>query len=170
MLVGRLVASIEAHAEEITTDRSDSCPVEWPAGRQRGRLQSVHAAERSTQRQRRRGAGTSQTGPPPPARLSRAAVWMVGPGSAARRGRSGGWALFQLSLRGKGMLAVAALPAIARFREFTLPEGTEMVMPGDNTEMTVALIQPIAMEEGLGFAIREGGRTVGSGRVTKILK
>ena len=52
----------------------------------------------------------------------------------------------------------------------TLPEGTEMVMPGDNTEMTVELIQPIAMEEGLGFAIREGGRTVGSGRVTKINK
>ncbi|HLV55261.1 MAG TPA: elongation factor Tu [Actinotalea caeni] len=52
----------------------------------------------------------------------------------------------------------------------TLPEGTEMVMPGDNTEMTVELIQPVAMEEGLGFAIREGGRTVGSGRVTKILK
>ena len=52
----------------------------------------------------------------------------------------------------------------------TLPEGTEMVMPGDNTEMTVELIQPIAMEEGLPFAIREGGRTVGSGRVTKILK
>jgi len=52
----------------------------------------------------------------------------------------------------------------------TLPEGTEMVMPGDNTEMTVELIQPIAMEEGLGFAIREGGRTVGSGKVTKILK
>ena len=52
----------------------------------------------------------------------------------------------------------------------TLPEGTEMVMPGDNTEMTVTLIQEIAMEEGLGFAIREGGRTVGSGRVTKIIK
>ena len=52
----------------------------------------------------------------------------------------------------------------------TLPEGTEMVMPGDNTEMTVALIQPIAMEIGLGFAIREGGRTVGSGKVTKIIK
>ena len=51
-----------------------------------------------------------------------------------------------------------------------LPEGTEMVMPGDNTEMTVTLIQEIAMEEGLGFAIREGGRTVGSGRVTKIIK
>ena len=52
----------------------------------------------------------------------------------------------------------------------TLPEGTEMVMPGDTTEMTVELIQPIAMEEGLGFAIREGGRTVGSGRVTKVIK
>jgi len=52
----------------------------------------------------------------------------------------------------------------------TLPEGTEMVMPGDNTEMRVALIQPIAMEEGLRFAIREGGRTVGAGRVTKIHK
>ncbi|ORI17784.1 translation elongation factor Tu [Rhodococcus sp. 1163] len=52
----------------------------------------------------------------------------------------------------------------------TLPEGTEMVMPGDNTEMTVVLIQPVAMDEGLRFAIREGGRTVGAGRVTKILK
>ena len=52
----------------------------------------------------------------------------------------------------------------------TLPEGTEMVMPGDNTEMSVKLIQPIAMEEGLRFAIREGGRTVGAGRVTKIIK
>jgi elongation factor Tu len=51
-----------------------------------------------------------------------------------------------------------------------LPEGTEMVMPGDNTEMTVELIHPIAMEEGLRFAIREGGRTVGAGRVTKIIK
>ena len=51
-----------------------------------------------------------------------------------------------------------------------LPGGVEMVMPGDNTEMTVELIQPIAMEEGLRFAIREGGRTVGAGRVTKILK
>ncbi len=52
----------------------------------------------------------------------------------------------------------------------TLPEGTEMVMPGDNTEMSVQLIQPIAMEEGLRFAIREGGRTVGAGRVTQITK
>jgi elongation factor Tu len=51
-----------------------------------------------------------------------------------------------------------------------LPEGTEMVMPGDNVEVTGELIAPIAMEEGLRFAIREGGRTVGSGRVTKILK
>jgi elongation factor Tu len=45
-----------------------------------------------------------------------------------------------------------------------------MVMPGDNTEMTVSLIQPVAMEEGLKFAIREGGRTVGAGQVTKITK
>ncbi len=52
----------------------------------------------------------------------------------------------------------------------TLPEGTEMCMPGDNTEMTVELINPIAMDEGLRFAIREGGRTVGAGRVTKIIK
>jgi len=51
-----------------------------------------------------------------------------------------------------------------------LPEGTEMVMPGDNTEMSVELIQPIAMEDGLLFNIREGGRTVGAGRVTKITK
>lgn len=51
-----------------------------------------------------------------------------------------------------------------------LPEGTEMVMPGDTTEISVELIQPIAMEEGLGFAIREGGRTVGSGKVTKIIE
>jgi elongation factor Tu len=54
--------------------------------------------------------------------------------------------------------------------EVTLPEGTEMAMPGDNTQMTVKLIQPIAMAEGLRFAIREGGRTVGAGRVIKILK
>ncbi|MFI2709956.1 elongation factor Tu [Micromonospora sp. NPDC018662] len=52
----------------------------------------------------------------------------------------------------------------------TLPEGTEMVMPGDNTSMSVKLIQPIAMEDNLKFAIREGGRTVGAGRVTKIIK
>jgi elongation factor Tu len=52
----------------------------------------------------------------------------------------------------------------------TLPEGTEMVMPGDNTDISVELIQPIAMDEGLRFAIREGGRTVGAGQVTKINK
>ena len=51
-----------------------------------------------------------------------------------------------------------------------LPEGTQMVMPGDNTAMTVELIAPIAMDEGLRFAIREGGRTVGAGRVIKISK
>jgi elongation factor Tu len=54
--------------------------------------------------------------------------------------------------------------------ECVLPEGTEMVMPGDNTSLTVKLIQPIAMEKGLKFAIREGGRTVGAGQVTEILK
>ncbi|TCP53202.1 translation elongation factor 1A (EF-1A/EF-Tu) [Tamaricihabitans halophyticus] len=52
----------------------------------------------------------------------------------------------------------------------TLPEGTEMVMPGDNTRITVQLIQPVAMDEGLRFAIREGGRTVGAGQVTKVIK
>ncbi len=51
-----------------------------------------------------------------------------------------------------------------------LPEGTEMVMPGDNISVTVELGKSIAMDEGLKFAIREGGRTVGAGRVTKILK
>ncbi|MGB7128657.1 MAG: elongation factor Tu [Candidatus Rhabdochlamydia sp.] len=52
----------------------------------------------------------------------------------------------------------------------TLPEGTEMVMPGDNVTLTVELIQPVAMEEGMRFAIREGGKTIGAGTVTKILK
>ena len=61
-------------------------------------------------------------------------------------------------------------PFFSNYGVITLPEGTDMVMPGDTTEITVQLIQPIAMEPGLGFAIREGGRTVGSGRVTKILK
>jgi elongation factor Tu len=54
--------------------------------------------------------------------------------------------------------------------ECSLPEGTEMVMPGDNVSITVKLIQPIAMEKGLKFAIREGGRTVGAGQVTEIIK
>jgi elongation factor Tu len=51
-----------------------------------------------------------------------------------------------------------------------LPEGTEMVMPGDNIEMGVELITPVAIEEGLRFAIREGGRTVGAGAITKIIQ
>jgi elongation factor Tu len=54
--------------------------------------------------------------------------------------------------------------------EVELPAGTEMVMPGDNINLTVRLIQPIAMEKGLKFAIREGGRTVGAGQVTEVLK
>ncbi len=52
----------------------------------------------------------------------------------------------------------------------TLPTGTEMVMPGDDTTMHVQLIQPVAIQEGLKSAIREGGRTVGAGQVTRILK
>jgi len=54
--------------------------------------------------------------------------------------------------------------------EVMLPEGTEMVMPGDNVSVEVTLIAPIAMDEGLRFAIREGGRTVGAGVVAKIIK
>ena len=54
--------------------------------------------------------------------------------------------------------------------EVILPEGTEMVMPGDNVSISIKLIAPIAMDEGLRFAIREGGRTVGSGVVSKITK
>jgi len=54
--------------------------------------------------------------------------------------------------------------------EIILPEGVEMVMPGDNVVMTVKLITPVALEEGLKFAIREGGHTVGAGAITKILK
>jgi elongation factor Tu len=54
--------------------------------------------------------------------------------------------------------------------EITLPEGTEMVMPGDNLEIEVSLIYPVALNEGLRFAIREGGRTVGSGQITKVLE
>jgi len=54
--------------------------------------------------------------------------------------------------------------------EIQLPEGVEMVMPGDNAKMTVKLIVPVAMEEGVRFAIREGGHTVGAGVITKVLK
>ena len=54
--------------------------------------------------------------------------------------------------------------------EVILPEGVEMIMPGDNTKLTIELIVPVACEDGLRFAIREGGRTVGAGVVTKILK
>ena len=54
--------------------------------------------------------------------------------------------------------------------EITLPEGTEMVMPGDNVTISVYLINPVAMEKGLKFAIREGGRTVGAGQVTEVVE
>ncbi|MDR0817455.1 MAG: elongation factor Tu, partial [Clostridiales Family XIII bacterium] len=54
--------------------------------------------------------------------------------------------------------------------DLSLPEGVEMVMPGDNIQMTISLITPIAIEEGLRFAIREGGRTVGSGVVASIIE
>ena len=54
--------------------------------------------------------------------------------------------------------------------EITLPEGVEMVMPGDNVEIEVKLIYPVALNEGLRFAIREGGRTVGSGQITAIVE
>ena len=67
------------------------------------------------------------------------------------------------------MASRSGTPLSTESAHLKLPSGVEMVMPGDNTEMTVELIQPIAMDEGLQFAIREGGRTVGAGRVTKIL-
>ena len=60
------------------------------------------------------------------------------------------------------------LPSVDKFLK--TPEGVEMVMPGDNIKMTVSLIHPIAMDQGLRFAIREGGRTVGAGVVAKIIK
>ena len=71
----------------------------------------------------------------------------------------------------QGVPAAVLLPDDGRDGESVeLPEGMEMVMPGDNVQMTIELITPIAMDEGLRFAIREGGRTVGAGVVAKILK
>ena len=61
-------------------------------------------------------------------------------------------------------------PSSIAIGAITMPEGVEMVMPGDNIQMTVKLIAPIAMEDGLRFAIREGGRTVGAGVVAKIIE
>ena len=66
--------------------------------------------------------------------------------------------------------ACSAESRTARFSTSVMPEGTEMIMPGDNTKVTVELITPIAMDEGLRFAIREGGRTVGAGVVSKIIE
>jgi elongation factor Tu len=73
-------------------------------------------------------------------------------------------------LRGIDKEQVERGQVLGKLGTANLPTGVEMVMPGDNVEMTVELIAPIAMEEGLRFAIREGGRTVGAGRVVKILK
>ena len=70
----------------------------------------------------------------------------------------------------QGLPAAVLLPHDGRDGAVELPEGTEMVMPGDNIQMKVELIAPIAMEEGLRFAIREGGRTVGAGVVAKIIE
>ena len=67
-------------------------------------------------------------------------------------------------------LGLAVLVIAAGIVGYSLPEDKEMVLPGDNVSMTVRLIAPIAMEEGLRFAIREGGRTVGAGVVAKIIK
>ena len=67
-------------------------------------------------------------------------------------------------------VAVTLLSTTTIVLRIMLPEGTEMVMPGDNVEITVELIYPVAINAGLRFAIREGGRTVGSGQVTEILE
>ena len=69
-----------------------------------------------------------------------------------------------------GAMSSTVISVLSPGITISVPDGVEMVMPGDNIEMTVELIAPIAMEEGLRFAIREGGRTVGAGRVTKINK
>ncbi|MFQ8953595.1 MAG: hypothetical protein ACLR56_11690 [Oscillospiraceae bacterium] len=81
---------------------------------------------------------------------------------------------YVLTKRGRPSPVLQQLSSAVLFQNYdvtgviTLPEGTEMCMPGDNVEMDVELITPIAIEEGLRFAIREGGRTVGSGVVTKL--
>ena len=73
-----------------------------------------------------------------------------------------------MSKRGMGKVSFCDLQDVYKRQVITLPEGTEMCMPGDNVEMSVELITPIAIEKGLRFAIREGGRTVGSGAVTEV--
>ena len=77
-----------------------------------------------------------------------------------------GWSTHAVFQR---LSAAVLLPDDGRNGRCELPDGTEMVMPGDNVKLTVELIAPIAMEEGLRFAIREGGRTVGAGVVSKII-
>ena len=98
-------------------------------------------------------------GPPPRTRTSRRSVYILSKDEGGRH------TPFYDNYRPQFYFRTTDVTGVVK-----LPEGTEMVMPGDNTEMAVELIQPIAMEDGLRFAIREGGRTVGAGRVTKITK
>ena len=124
-----------------------------------GRRERRSAPARHQARGRRARPGRHQAG------LDHAAHRVRGAGLHPVQGR--GWPAHAVLQQ---LPPAVLLPHHGRHRRRDLPEGTEMVMPGDNTEMTVELIQPIAMEEGLRFAIREGGRTVGAGRVTKIIK
>ena len=110
-------------------------------------------------------ARTSSAGRCSASRARSPAHQVQGPGLLPEEG--GGWPSHPVLQR---LPAAVLLPHDRRDRVANLPEGTEMVMPGDNVEMTVELIQPIAMDEGLRFAIREGGRTVGSGVVTEVVE
>ena len=125
-----------------------------PGGRQR----RLPAARRQA-RGRRARTGAVQ------ARFDHAAHQVRGPGVRALQG--GGWTTHAVLQRATGRSSTSARPTSPASVE--LQADVEMVMPGDNAEMTVELIAPIAMDEGLRFAIREGGRTVGAGAVTKIL-
>jgi elongation factor Tu len=104
------------------------------------------------------GAGAGKPGSIHPHTKVRAEVYVLGKeegGATPRSSRATGPVLH---------------PHDRRHRRDRLPEGTEMVMPGDNVEMGVELITPVAIEEGLRFAIREGGRTVGAGAVTSVIQ
>ena len=146
----------QAHGEDRVHGRGDVPQAAGPGagGRQRGDLAARHQA-----RGRRARAGAGQ------ARLDHAAHEVRVRGLRADQG--GGRAAHAVLQR---LPAAVLLPHHRRDGQLELPAGTEMVMPGDNIKMTVKLIAPIAMEEGLRFAIREGGRTVGAGVVSKVLE